>query len=70
MKIVEKSSGILPITAGNPNKRVQNSNTLKNLIEEYQNHPSTVNIKNQTNLNIYTYIIFHKQLQKRKLLKI
>ena len=35
------------------------SNTVKNIIEEYKNHASIINIRNQTNLNVDTFDFPH-----------
>ena len=43
------------ITTGNPNNSLEDSNTVKNTIKEYNNHQSSINIKNQTNVNVNTY---------------
>ena len=52
INIVENSSGIPPSTAGNPNNPLEDSNTVKNIIKEYKNHPRLINIGNHTNLNV------------------
>ena len=36
------------------NNPLENYNTVKNVIAEYKNHPSIINIKNRTNLNVNT----------------
>ena len=59
INIIENSSGIPPSTAGNPNNPLENSNTLKNIIEVYKNHPSIINIRNQTNLNANAFDFPH-----------
>ena len=46
MNIVHHSSGIPP--TGNPNNPLEDSNTVKNIIEEYTNHPNIINIRNKT----------------------
>ena len=59
INIVENSSGIPPYTTGNPDNPLEDSNTVKNIIEEYENHPSIINIWNQTNLNVNTFDFPH-----------
>ena len=46
INIVEKLSGIPPSVTGNPNNPLKDSNTEKNINEQYNNHAS-INIKNQ-----------------------
>ena len=43
---------IPPSTTGNPNNLLENSSTVKNMIEEFKNHPTIIIIRNQTNLNV------------------
>ena len=45
--IVQKSSGTTPNIKGNPENPLEDSITVKNLFNEYENHPSIINIKNQ-----------------------
>ena len=54
INIDENSSGILPSITGNHNNPLEDSNTGKSIIEEYKNHPCIINIRNQTNQNVYT----------------
>ena len=35
--------------AENPNNLLEDSDIVKNIIEEYKNHPSIINIKKETN---------------------
>ena len=58
INIVEKSSGIGPSVIGNPNDSLEDSKTVKTIIEEYKNHPSIINIKKQVPHNIE---MFHFQ---------
>ena len=55
VSIVEKSSDFPPSTTENPNNPLEDSNTFKNIIEGYKNHPSIINVKNQVNLNVNTF---------------
>ena len=59
IKIVKNSSGIPPSITGNPNTPLEDSNTVKNIIEVYKNHPSIINIRNQTNLNANAFDFPH-----------
>ena len=59
IKIVRNSSGIRPSITGNPNTPLEDSNTVKNIIEVYKNHPSIINIRNQTNLNANAFDFPH-----------
>ena len=47
INIVQKSSGTTPNIKGNPENPLEDSITVKNLFNEYENHPSIINIKNQ-----------------------
>ena len=42
INIVKNSLGIPPSTTTSPNNPLEDSNTVKNMIENYKNHPSTV----------------------------
>ena len=55
INIVEILSGIPSSTTGNPKNPLEDSNTVKNIIEEYKNQSSIINIGNQTNLNVNTF---------------
>ena len=44
INIVEKSSGISPSVIGNPNNPLEDTKTVKTIIEEYKNHPSIISI--------------------------
>lgn len=57
VNIVEISSVFPPSVTENLNNLLRDSNTVKNINEQYKNHPS-INIKNQTNL-MQTLVIFH-----------
>ena len=71
INLVEKLSGILPSVAGNPNNSLEDSETVKNIIKQYKNHPSIINIKNQANINASTYDFLHANAEEtKKLLKI
>ena len=59
INIVENSSGIAPSTTRTPNNPLEDFNTVKHIIKEYKNHPSIVNIRNQTNLNVDTFNFPH-----------
>ena len=55
INIVEKSSGMSPSAIGNPNNPLEDSKTVKTIIEKYKNHPSIVNINNQMHSNKETF---------------
>ena len=54
INIAENSSGVPLSIRGNPNNPLEDSNSAKNIIEEYKNH-SIINIRNQTNLKVNTF---------------
>ena len=62
--IVEKLSGILLSVTGNPNNPLKDSNSVKNIIEQYENHPSIITIKYQANLNAGTYDFLHANAEE------
>ena len=64
INIVENSSIISPSTTGNPNNLLENSNTVKNIIEEFKNHPSIIIIRRQTNLNVNIFDFPHTFLEE------
>ena len=46
INIVENTSGAPPVIQGNPNNPNEDNTTVKNIIKEYENHSSIINIKN------------------------
>ena len=46
INIVDNSSVFLPVLKGNPNNPSEHSNTVKNIIEVYKNHPRIIKIRN------------------------
>ena len=49
---------------GNPNNPLKDSNSVKNIIEQYKNHPSIITIKYQANLNAGTYDFLHANAEE------
>ena len=45
IKIVENTSGAPPVIQGNPNNPNEDNTTVKNIIKQYENHSSIINIK-------------------------
>ena len=46
INIVENTSGVPPVIQGNPNNPNEDNTTVKNIIKQYENHSSIINIKN------------------------
>ena len=46
INIVENTSGVPPVIQGNPNNPNEANTTVKNIIKQYENHSSIINIKN------------------------
>ena len=46
INIVENTSGVPPVIQGNPNNPNEANATVKNIIKQYENHSSIINIKN------------------------
>ena len=46
INIVENTSGAPPVIQGNPNNPNEDNTTVKNIIKQYENHSSIINIKN------------------------
>ena len=46
INIVENTSGAPPVIQGNPNNPNEDITTVKNIIKQYENHSSIINIKN------------------------
>ena len=69
MNIVEKSSGTPPDIKGNPGSPLEDSITVKNLFEEFENHPIIINIKNQNLAKRSCEIDFATTNQTNKMIK-
>ena len=69
MNIVEKASGTPPDIKGNPGSALEDSITVKNLFQEFENHPSIINIKNQNLAKRSCEIYFAKTNQTNKMIK-
>ena len=46
INIVKNTSGVPPVIQGNPNNPNEDNTTVKNVIKQYENHSSIINIKN------------------------
>ena len=46
INVVENTSGVPPVIQGNPNNPNEENTTVKNIIKQYENHSSIINIKN------------------------
>ena len=46
INIVENTSGVPPVIQENPNNPNEDNTTVKNIIKQYENHSSIINIKN------------------------
>ena len=46
INIVENTSGVPPVIQGNTNNPNEDNTTVKNIIKQYENHSSIINIKN------------------------
>ena len=46
INIVKNTSGVPPVIQGNPNNPNEDNTTVKNIIKQYENHSSIINIKN------------------------
>ena len=69
INIVANSSGVPLSIRGNPNNPLEDSNSAKNIIEEYKNHSSIINMRNQTNLKVNTFDFPYATKKWIKLLK-
>ena len=49
INIIENTSGVPRVTQGNPNNPNEDNTTVKNIIKQYENHSSIINIKNHIN---------------------
>ena len=49
INIVENTSGVPPVIQENPNNPNEDNTTVKNIIKQYENHSSIINIKNHIN---------------------
>ena len=50
INIVENTSGEPPVIQGNRNNLNEDNTTVKNIIKQYENHSSIINIKNHIDL--------------------
>ena len=50
INIVENTSGVPPVIQGNPNNPNEDNTTVKNIIKQYENHSSIINIKSHIDL--------------------
>ena len=50
INIVENTSGVPPVIQENPNNPNEDNTTVKNIIKQYENHSSIINIKNHIDL--------------------
>ena len=57
INIVEKTSGAPPVIQGNPNNPNEDNNTAKNIIKQYENHSSIINIKNHIDSQVIRFDI-------------
>ena len=66
INIVENTSGAPPVIQGNPNNPNEDNTTVKNIIKQYENHSSIINIKNHIDSPVIRFDILTANMEDIK----